>query len=833
MFLPVFNLTEEELRLLNDKFYFLRSSILKIIQELIERVNASDHLFQLTNDERNQLKLRQQILRECKEHLTSGMEQTTGSVPLPIDAKIKWLEWLKKQHEYLCDENTLSKLLLSAPTAQHDALKTLWESWKKQSTFASHTNQSLVEITTVLLPRLIEHHRKAKLALQRFKDKIPASVSAKFSSYLDHFEESSNSLLKQCRHSMMARLETFARSKQSCSQPILGIMGQLRFHGLIDKKVVEQVSPDFIEPLTPEQFNVFHHEVIREPDLKNRLTNLPWLRAQQKIPTTLLHSETTSYVVPQTMSERIPVRKKSPRWLFRGHNIRASFFKSKGLLLAKLNRPLALMDDVKNTEQFNNVRAIKNFLTDWNNTDNSLLQDIQDTNKKRKKLWTVFQSDSHAFLREWQQTLFTYRMNVLSQQLNIIEHLLAFLETKIQLSESITTIFQHCEHLQQMLDYLERTLTKVLPALASSTNLTIAEIHQTQALLRKHEQLIQASENVLSHSKSIKLFKRLVTSNDLSPPELDYIIGWFDALRQNSSSFQAFCQTHSTEIGLLEKQFKVKLRDISNTTKNKQSIINTFKLLNLIGSDSRKTNIIHYTQKYFLAYLKKLSQCPIDKKQPFDNLLSSMEDILMAIAPDKKFAGETFKTHIETFQNLRKTKGRMTHLQALAEGHAATLASLLLKQRLAKDIDTLETQIEKVMTEKLSSNQNILSLLLRMSQRLVEAKQTRLENIETGLTESDRVLVGLKGQEFIPVKELIELHAFAKQTQKSCISTSHYITQWKHIYQLKQLAEKTFVNNSWTTPFSLGRTPSGRSQLFNKTYWVPPTEKSKHHSLSL
>jgi len=151
MFLPVFNLTAEEIALLKNKFYFLRVSTLEIINELVERINKSENLFQLNEDEKKQLELRNQILRERKEQLTSGMEQTTVSAVLPIEVKITWLEWLKKQRDYLRNEKTLPRVASISPSSINDALKALWESWEKHSVLAYHTNQSLVEVTTVLL----------------------------------------------------------------------------------------------------------------------------------------------------------------------------------------------------------------------------------------------------------------------------------------------------------------------------------------------------------------------------------------------------------------------------------------------------------------------------------------------------------------------------------------------------------------------------------------------------------------------------------------------------------------------------------------------------------
>jgi len=631
----------------------------------------------------------------------------------------------------------------------------------------------------------------------------------------------------------MARLETFARSKHSCSHPIIGMLVQLKFYSLVDKKIVEQVSPTYIEPLTSEQFNVFHHEAAKEAELKTRLANLPWLRTQQKVPTTLLHSESSTYIVPQSMAEKIPPRKKRPRWIFRGHNIRAGFYKSKGLLLAQLNKSLALTDDIKNTEQFNNFKGMQSFLTDWDNIDNSLLRESQDISKKRQKLWVIFQNDTHQFLTEWQRMLFTWRQNILSQQLTIIENLLSFLETKINESESVATVFQHCEYLQQMLDLSQRTISTIFPKLGSTLILTATETSQIQQLKQKQEKLTQVCDSILNNVKLVRSFKRLASGNDLSQLELSDCLKWCECLRLNKNDLQAFKRTYSTEIDLIENQLKVKLLDIQNASKNKSLIIHLFKILEAIGSDTQRIHLSHRIQKYFLAYLKQLSLCTMNKKERLENIISSMEEVLTTLAPHQLFAGTTFQSHVETFKNLRNTKGKTTHLQAFAEGNASTLASQLLHERLEKDINSLEAQIERIMIDKLPCQQNIMSLLLQISDRLVETKQAHLEDIETGLSESDRVLAGLKSQELKPIKELIELHAFAKQTQVFCRSASNYSLQWKRLNELKQLGQKTFSNHPWALQFTLGRTKSGRNPLFHKTYWEPQVEQLKPHSLSI
>lgn len=812
-------------------FAYLASDMLLQTNAAITGVNEGLNRYHLAAEEREALKKRKRFYQFYKSHLDS--QYPLRPVPLSEDErtnldaanqKIQYWGWANKWTAKLAQPETWQAWIENAPPVDKARLSELERQWEECAAFTCHSNESLYAAAKKILPSLTAHHKRARR--QRFISfwMLPQAISRTYVDYVDSFLQAAKQMHAKVAIAMLWRLKAFDQNPATEGNHIIHWYQELHKIGVVPKA---EISLEQRESLTAKQFHFFHHYIERygDAETKEQLKTLSWFsKVGSSCLTCPVATASGLSLVPVEFAKEIPWRLKKPAWLYRGHNLRHTFFQTKGLLLISLKNFPDLEHVEVNLQDLSNAHG---YLTTLQYKQQEIQQALKEVRQPTYKIGGYFQRHAKRFIQKWQAYLDNYQHKIL--------------EAKLQIAEKMAVQLQRCDSMDATRNawsaccFVRKLLKTLREELNSCSNLLLkARLVQVEMSL----------VTTLSNYRVLKVMRAIADGKIMSQEKLDYLRDVTQSIflydKKMYSAFQELCCPQFIQMRAL---FDEALKVNQHTAHYTQAHVDRTLLLNTTlaqyGDEPIKQaqtqRVANKLPKYFLRYLEFLLGCGKSGEHynHHQQAIEAMEHVIQALGCDIAFANKTLRVHAQDLQNLRQKalnkQGSWLLVYARAKALAQGMLSDCLEKRIHKDVITFDKQLfDFIRTDvELNLNDSTLCEIRKISDQHIEQQAATLHDLS--VAPEQKTIVGLAGGSTAYIRELLELRKQVHQKKQHLLVSPHSLHEHSHLINALAVDLKNQLqqNSQPLAQTFIGFTASGRHPLFTKTYFntqLFPTE---------
>ena len=712
-----------------------------------------------------------------------------------------WMQFIKKSVDQAGFFNKLS-------VAIDEEISSLKEEWQSLSYTATLSNQQLSHLANNTLPELIAMYNFASVEFNKQRGKLPKDIRQKYGKHLSSISASIQKLKNDIVYGMHYRLKLI--DEQSSFDNCVHVFA----NKLVENKLLNEGcfdtaadSLNYSDPLSSEDYQTFasYIETNGSATFKTRLHTLSCYKNNIMTFQGPNATQNKGMLVPAAFQQYIPHKKA--RSLFKGHNLRHSFFEKKlGFFLSINRKPinfesLPLYSSSAIDAEFKSLSQIKKIIR-------------QEIEKHAKETEQFSASRFNRFFRK---------------------KTIAFMEQYAQLLQTADNV-----RLKNKIKLIKRTANRLI-ALSNKQDVGLDFPLKTAKLIKKKikkaktkldtpkyerdkTKLLALDENMALLKAKTDMIPVLTNSLDddiILAPEVE-------ATKENLEQFTS--ENRPAFLKQFRTQFSDSADDLSASIKALRGNIHGQKFENIaphyevllycaqeLKIDAAIDALQKMLPKMFLFFLQEVLLSRLDEK-----LMQQHEEFFLKFGQGAKFLDKDFSQHmqdIKAFQKRSLVSYRL-HCQSLA----TCLNDELFKKRFAKDAKSLDDHIALALSTHAEQNvknstpdsvSSYLKALNSIRDRAV-GQETTVNTIRAQLTDSELALLD-------PVKGLIELSVLSRTLQKKLKPDSlvNEDRREKHAHLHDSLSRFLKKKNRPQGEARFGLTNSGKRQLFSKRYLEP------------